>query len=176
MTFRFGKLKLLSMPESSSPPSLPTAQDAAEALAAVDQTRRTVARSIVTPPGYEVSYAVAVALTVLASGLVGAFDEGLWARILVPVMFLIADGLFFWQLALFRKANGVSISAYRPRIARRYAVMFSVCVVLLMLGSLSAGVSGLWGLVVVCAALGVLFGVASSRAWIAGVRREFGAC
>ncbi len=151
-----------------SPLDRPTVAEAAAALTDADAARARLAGGVVTPPGFTVSRAAAIAVHI-ATTAHGVADGQPWTLAAGLAIFTVVAVV---QLARFRQVNGVWLGGFASRVVLGSGAAASVSYAAALVATIWAASVGAWWLVALCAIGGGAAYALSGRRWMRGYRAE----
>lgn len=150
--------------------SRPSPAEAAAVLADAEAGRSSLAGRLVVPRSFlpAVGGAVAVQIGTFAAGVAGPADR-IWVAVAGLACFAAVGA---WQLAAFRRANGVRLGGLLGSVVGGTAAAASVSYCAALVAALWAAFAGVWWLVPACALAGGLGYALSGRGWMRSYRAE----
>jgi hypothetical protein len=149
----------------------PTPEEASAALTDAEASRTLLANSIALPSFFYGSIGTAIA-TQIATTSLGLANAAAWARWLLlagVVAFALVAG---FQLARFRRLNGVRVGGFASRVVFGTAASASTSYALTATGAIVAAFEGAWWLMACCALAGGVAYALSGRRWVRIYRAE----
>jgi hypothetical protein len=156
--------------ETSSEP--PTPVDAAAAIADAEAGRTSLANRVRVPRFFfaSIGAAVAVQIASTAAGLAGLPGSSAWVLAVSGVVVFLAVSAF--QLARFRRVNGVWLGGLVSRVVGGTAMAASLSYAAALAGATWAAFARVWWLVPLCAMAGGVAYALSGVRWMRKYRAE----